>query len=72
VVHATAYNLGVILRALFGVGTPRSLQGRATATCAALVVMLRTPWQRFATHATCDRDSNDLPTPTSRVQVVAA
>ncbi|QOJ14040.1 MAG: hypothetical protein HRU75_05050 [Planctomycetia bacterium] len=34
VIHAAAYNLGVILRKLFGVGTPRSLQGRAVAACA--------------------------------------
>ena len=31
VVHAAARNLGVIMRALFGIGTPRSLQGRAFA-----------------------------------------
>lgn len=42
VIHAAAYNLGVILRKLFGVGTPRSLQGRAAAACAALLALLRT------------------------------
>ncbi len=41
VIHAAAYNLGVILRKLFGVGTPRSLQGRAAAACAALLAVLR-------------------------------
>ena len=40
VIHAAAYNLGVILRKLFGVGTPRSLQGRAAAACAALLTIL--------------------------------
>ncbi len=39
VIHAAAYNLGVILRKLFGVGTPRSLQGRAAAACAALLAI---------------------------------
>ncbi len=34
VIHAAAYNLGVILRKLLGVGTPRSLQGRAAAAIA--------------------------------------
>ena len=33
VIHAAAYNLGVILRKLLGIGTPRSLQGRAAAAC---------------------------------------
>ena len=74
VIHAAAYNLGVILRKLFGVGTPRSLQGRAAAACAALLAMLRTLWQRFATHTTSDRDPNDLPTPmtTGSLRFVAA
>ena len=31
VIHVAARNLGVIMRALFGIGTPRSLQGRAFA-----------------------------------------
>lgn len=35
-IHAAACNLGLILRKLFGVGTPRSLQGRAVALCAAM------------------------------------
>ncbi len=30
-VHAGAFNLGLWMRTLFGVGTPRSLQGRAVA-----------------------------------------
>ncbi len=34
--HATGHNLGVVMRKLFGIGTPRSLQGRAAALCAAL------------------------------------
>ncbi len=44
VIHAAAYNLGVILRKLFGVGTPRSLQGRAVAACAALIAILWAAW----------------------------
>ncbi len=34
--HAAGHNLGVVMRKLFGIGTPRSLQGRAAALCAAL------------------------------------
>jgi len=39
-VHAGAFNLGLWMRTLFGVGTPRSLQGRL----AALGGMLSTLW----------------------------
>ncbi len=62
VIHATAYNLGVILRKLFGVGTPRSLQGRAAAACAALLAMPWTLWSRIAACAACTRHSNGMPT----------
>jgi transposase len=37
VIHAAAYNLGVLMRKLFGVGTPRSLQGGSAGVCAALL-----------------------------------
>lgn len=50
VIHAAAHNLGVILRKLFGVGTPRSLQDRAAAACAAYC----------AACATCCRFANGL------------
>lgn len=39
VIHAAAYNLGVLLRKLFGVGTPRSLQGGPVALWAALLAV---------------------------------
>jgi transposase len=35
-VHAGAFNLGLWMRTLFGVGTPRSLQGRVAAMDAML------------------------------------
>jgi transposase len=40
VVHAAARNLGVILRKLFGVGTPRSLQDGVAAAAAAVAATL--------------------------------
>ena len=40
-VHAGAFNLGLWMRTLFGVGTPRSLQGRAVAV-GAMITMLCT------------------------------
>ncbi len=39
-VHACAFNLGLWMRSLFGVGTPRALQGRAVAIAA----LFRTLW----------------------------
>lgn len=38
-VHASAFNLGLWMRTLFGFGTPRSLQGRLGALGALLCVM---------------------------------
>jgi transposase len=40
-VHVCGANLGLLMRQLTGVGTPRSLQGRAAAVCAALTAALR-------------------------------
>jgi len=33
-VHVGGFNLGLVMRTLFGIGTPRSLQGRIAALCA--------------------------------------
>ena len=38
-VHASAFNLGLLMRRLFGVGTPRALQGRLTAFRAVLSLL---------------------------------
>jgi len=34
-IHASAFNLGLWMRRLFGIGTPRALQGAALALSAA-------------------------------------
>ena len=50
-VHISGFNLGLMMRRLFGVGTPRSLQGRGGATLAVLVSVLqvlRTAGSRLA------------------------
>jgi len=46
--QVAAHNLGVVMRALFGVGKPRVLQGRGEAALAALVVLIvvLTGWVR--------------------------
>lgn len=63
VIHAAAHNLGVILRKPFGIGTPRSLQGRAAAACAASFAVLWAVWQRMAAGRSFGRKPNDRPTP---------
>jgi transposase len=45
-VHAGAYNLGLWMRTLIGVGTPRGFQGRAAAV-AALLIAVWTLWTRL-------------------------
>ena len=43
-VHVCGFNLGLLMRQLTGVGTPRSLQGRAAAAVGALVGLLHAVW----------------------------
>lgn len=56
-IQVAARNLGLILRKLFGIGTPRSLQG-LVGLCCALYLALATCWRRSWVHpfvitATC-------------------
>jgi transposase len=41
-IHAGGFNLGLLLRQLIGVGTPRGLQGRLAAGLVALLTLIRT------------------------------
>jgi transposase len=43
-IHAGGFNLGLLMRTLIGVGTPRGLQGRLATALAALVVLIRGLW----------------------------
>ena len=45
-IHAGAFNLGLLIRATLGVGTPRGLQGRLAAVLATLLVLVRTARRR--------------------------
>jgi transposase len=52
--HTAALNLGLLMRTLFGVGTPRSLQGRVAAVLCCLWSIIRLPetlwdpiWTRY-------------------------
>ena len=42
-IHTGGFNLGLLMRTLFGVGTPRSLQGRAVAVLAVVSALIRLP-----------------------------
>jgi Transposase DDE domain len=57
-VHAGVFNLGLWMRTLFGVGTPRSLQGRL----AALGAMLSTLWSLTYEAIASISSQNDRPT----------
>ena len=43
-VHVCGFNLGLLMRQLTGVGTPRSLQGRAVAVLGALIALCSRLW----------------------------
>jgi transposase len=47
-IHAGGFNLGLLLRAIVGVGTPRGLQGRAASVMATLVVLVGVVRRRSA------------------------
>lgn len=44
-IHTGAINLGLLMRQLIGVGTPRGLQGRLTAVLAGLLTLIRSLWE---------------------------
>jgi transposase len=47
-VHASAFNLGLWMRRLFGIGTPRALQGRAVALRSVLSLLWRLIYEAIA------------------------
>jgi hypothetical protein len=51
-IHAGGFNLGLVMRSVFGVGTPRGLQGRVAAVIGTLLVLLATIRARVSTICT--------------------
>ena len=49
-IHAGGFNLGLFMRRLIGVGTPRGLQGRLGAVLAALLMLIRSLWESGTRH----------------------
>ena len=60
-VHVCGFNLGLLMRQLTGVGTPRSLQGRATALLDALIGLLCRCWGRVPPSWTPKRHDRPVP-----------
>jgi hypothetical protein len=49
-IHAGGVNLGLLLRHLIGVGTPRGLQGRLIGVVTTVVALIRSLWDRNTDH----------------------
>jgi hypothetical protein len=49
-IHIGGFNLGLLMRQLIGVGTPRGLQGRVIAILGALLTLIRSCWQPVTCH----------------------
>jgi transposase len=49
-IHTAGFNLGLLMRQLIGVGTPRSLQGRLVAALGVLFALIRALWQWIPRH----------------------
>ena len=54
-IHAGGFNLGLVMRQLIGLGTPRGLQGRVTAVMVTLLVLLSSARRRVAALRTSRR-----------------
>jgi hypothetical protein len=49
-IHTSGFNLGLLMRRLIGVGTPRGLQGRVRALLGLLLMLTRALWRLAAGH----------------------
>ena len=55
-IHIGGFNLGLLMRHLIGVGTPRGLQGRIVKALSALITLVHTRWRPVTRHW-CPSDS---------------
>jgi transposase len=49
-IHTAGFNLGLLMRRLIGVGTPRDLQGRLVGALATLISLIRALWESVIGH----------------------
>jgi len=54
-IHTAGFNLGLLMRQLIGVGTPRGLQGRLVAALTTLITLIRTFWRRVTLQRSSQR-----------------
>jgi transposase len=62
-IHTSAFNLGLLMRQLIGIGTPRGLQGRLSAVVAALLVLIGSPRALATRHRRSVRQISPLSHP---------
>jgi transposase len=67
-VHAGGFNLGLFMRTLLGVGTPRGLQGRLAAILALIVTLWMHVTDLWRSGDTLDADTRSLFTPHHRLE----
>jgi transposase len=70
-IHAGGFNLGLLMRQLIGVGTPRGLQGRLSAVLAALLTLIRRLWAPVGRHWSPVRLSSRLERPSIARHAIA-
>ena len=49
-VHTAGFNLGLLMRHLIGVGTPRGVRGRLLAALSAVILLIRALWRPVTNH----------------------
>jgi hypothetical protein len=54
-IHTAGFNLGLLMRQLIGVGTPRGLQGRLVAALTTHITLIRTFWRRVTLQRSSQR-----------------
>jgi hypothetical protein len=70
-IHAGGFNLGLLMRQLIGVGTPRGLQGRLSVVLAALLTLIRRLWTPVGHHWSPVRLSSRLERPSIARNAIA-
>ncbi len=71
-IHAGGFNLGLVMRHLIGIGTPRGLQGRLAATMAGLIALWTLIEDRWASEARHRNDPLRPFTPHQRYELLPA
>jgi transposase len=69
-IHIGGFNLGLLMRAVFGVGTPRALQGQLAALVAVLVALWDALRDRWRPHDAPSADHATTFTPHRRLELL--